>query len=126
MERWRRNVLYGLPSITEMMWSFDGATQAYLGSTQDVSQCSALAADTGCTAPVDVCTDSSPTTRTINGVAIAQSCWAWSRTYTCTGTVPANDCSATTIPTGCTFTHEECLEDPTTRGRNKSQKLSIG
>jgi conjugal transfer mating pair stabilization protein TraN len=95
------------PSFTDL-----GSTPAYQGSTQDVSQCTSLASDTGCTAPVDVCTDASPTTRTINGVAITQSCWAWSRTYSCTGTIPANDCSATTIPTGCTFTRDECLDDP--------------
>jgi conjugal transfer mating pair stabilization protein TraN len=89
-----------------------GSTQAYLGSTQDVSQCTALVNDTGCTAPVDVCTDTTPATRTINGFAVTQSCWAWSRDYTCTGTKPANDCSAGTIPQGCTFNREECLDDP--------------
>jgi conjugal transfer mating pair stabilization protein TraN len=89
-----------------------GSTQPYLGSTQDISQCSALAADSNCTGPVDVCTDASPATRNINGVDITQSCWAWSRTYTCTGTVPANDCAAGTIPQGCTFNREECLDDP--------------
>lgn len=95
------------PSFSDL-----GSTPAYLSSTQDVSQCSALAADTGCSAPVDVCTDAAPTTRTINGVAITQSCWAWSRTYSCTGTVPANDCSSGTIPTGCTYTRQDCLDDP--------------
>ena len=95
------------PGFTDL-----GSGQTYVGSTQDVSQCSGLAADTGCTAPVDVCTDASPATRTINGVAITQSCWASSRTYSCTGTVPANDCSSGTIPSGCTFAREECLDEP--------------
>ena len=89
-----------------------GSTRPYLGSVQDVSQCASLAADTGCTAPVELCTDATPRTRTINGVEITQSCWAWSRTYTCTGTVPANECSGSTIPQGCTFNREECLDDP--------------
>ena len=101
------NAVTYTPSFTDL-----GPGQGYVGSTQNVSQCSGLAADTSCSAPVDVCTDSSPTTRTINGVAITQSCWAWSRTYSCTGTVPANDCSSGTIPSGCTFARDECLDDP--------------
>jgi hypothetical protein len=30
-----------------------------------------------------VCTDSDPVTRIVDGVAVTQPCWAWSRSYTC-------------------------------------------
>ena len=108
--------LFGDPytqSVTQTVYppSFN-PLQSYTGSVQDASQCQSLATDPGCTAPVDVCTDATPATRTINGVPVTQSCWAWSRTYTCSGTKPANDCSAGTIPQGCTFNREECLDDP--------------
>ena len=86
--------------------------QTYVDSVQDLSQCQSLATDPGCDAPVDICTDPSPTTRVINEVSVTQSCWAWTRSYSCTGTVPANDCSAGTIPSGCTFARDECLDDP--------------
>lgn len=91
--------------------SYQGLGYTYTGSKRNESLCAPIAADSTCSEPVEVCTDSSPGTREINGVQVTQSCWAWSRTYQCSKTVPKNDCSANTIPEGCTFAREECLDE---------------
>lgn len=88
-----------------------GLGYSYLGSTRNESLCAAIASETGCTDPVEVCNDPEPTTREINGVSVIQACWGWSRTYSCTTETPKNDCSTTTIPDGCTFSREECLDE---------------
>ena len=89
-----------------------GIVQTYLSSEQDASQCQALSTDAECNTPVDVCTDSEPATRVINGTAVTQPCWAWNRTYQCTGTTPAQNCSEIEAKPGCSFLREECLDDP--------------
>lgn len=100
-----------LNPVTGKLWFAEAGGQTAVASP-NASQCAALAADATCSAPVDTCTDSSPQTRIFNGVAVTQACWAWTRTYTCQSLTPANDCSSKTIPAGCTFAREECLDDP--------------
>lgn len=66
-----------------------------------------------CTAPVDICTDSSPVTRTINGVQVTKPCWAWDRSYSCTTlTQGENDCGDLESNSSCRFDREVCLDDP--------------
>lgn len=66
-----------------------------------------------CTAPVDVCTDSTPVTRMINGVAVTKPCWAWDRSYSCTTlTQGQNDCGDLESNASCRFDREICLDDP--------------
>ena len=88
-----------------------GTVYTYAGSERDESACSGLpGSDVTCEQPVEVCTDSRPRTRVINGIAITQACWAWSRTYQCRQLVATNDCSQLTGQ-GCTFSRRECLTD---------------
>ncbi len=88
-----------------------GVFNSYNGSTPDPSACSVFAANPDCTAEPDVCTDSSPITRTINGADITLPCWAWSRTYQCGGPlIPQSDCGELDA-LGCTFLREQCITD---------------
>ena len=91
-----------------------GSSTLYTGSVTDVSACSAWSGDSTCTAAPDLCTDSSPVTRVVNGIAVTQPCWAFNRTYTCGGGLsptPSNDCG-TLQGLGCTFEREDCLSPP--------------
>lgn len=68
---------------------------------------------TECTAPVDICIDSTPVTRVINGVSITKPCWAWDRSYSCTTlTQGQNDCTDLESNASCRFDREICLDDP--------------
>ena len=90
-----------------------GPVYTYTGSERDESACSGLpGADVTCGQPVEICTDATPQTRVINGVAITQSCWAWSRSYQCRRLVATNDCLQLSAQR-CTFSRQECLTDET-------------
>lgn len=104
------SIVWKIPLTGKFWYAQSGGKVAT--TSPNASQCSALAADTTCSGPVDTCTDSSPQTRTFNGVAVTQACWGWKRTYSCQGLTAANSCSASTIPVGCTFAREECLDEP--------------
>lgn len=66
-----------------------------------------------CTVESEVCSDASPQTRVIEGVAITQSCWAWTRTYSCTRvTTGNNDCQDFANNPQCTYLRDNCLDDP--------------
>jgi conjugal transfer mating pair stabilization protein TraN len=94
-----------------------GMVTPYINSTPDETACSSLVASGQCSAPIDVCTDPSPATRLINGVSITQSCWAWTRTFTCnTVTTGHSDCSTLEQNTACRLDHTECLDDPPSGG----------
>jgi conjugal transfer mating pair stabilization protein TraN len=90
-----------------------GIQTVYLGATVNDSACATAKADPLCTVSPDVCTDSTPQTRTINGIAVTQPCWAWNRSYQCGGTLtPASDCGDLDA-LGCTFVREQCLTGET-------------
>lgn len=78
--------------------------------TRNESACAALAVDTTCRNPVEVCSDDNPQTRTVRGTSVTQSCWGWTRTYQCTGMAPAEDCSSLEA-SGCTFLREACVTE---------------
>ena len=85
--------------------------------------CPALAADTSCVADGgEVCTEGSET-RIIEGVAVTQSCWAWSRSYTCQRLTPASDCSALDDNKLCKFLRDECLDEPQLGACKVSQRV---
>jgi conjugal transfer mating pair stabilization protein TraN len=93
--------------------TFTGLTYTYLGSVRDESACAGQpGSDMACGQPAETCTDSAPQTRVINGVAITQSCWGWTRSYQCRALVATNDCSQLTNQ-GCTFARRDCLTDQT-------------
>lgn len=81
-------------------------------TTHDQSACAALTAYGTCTIEAETCIDSDPQTRVVDGVSITQSCWKWRRDYSCGSIEQANDCAALKANAGCTFDHEECLDDP--------------
>ena len=91
-----------------------GTTTVYTGSVNDESGCATWKGDASCKAAPDVCTDSTPVTRIVSGVAVTQPCWAFGRTYTCGGGLsptPSNDCGKLEH-LGCTFVREDCLSPP--------------
>ncbi|MFZ4748555.1 MAG: conjugal transfer protein TraN, partial [Sphingomonas sp.] len=82
-------------------------------AVKNESICTAATQGLTCTNPVEVCTDSTPTTRMINNVPVTQACWGWQRTSQCQGTKPGgNDCSALDGNPACKFDRTECLDDP--------------
>lgn len=85
--------------------------------------CPALAADTSCVPQAaEVCTEG-PETRMIEGVPVTQSCWAWSRTFTCQRLTPASDCSALDGNKLCSFLRDECLDEPQFGACKVSQRV---
>ena len=76
------------------------------------TQCASIAANSNCSNPVQVCTDSSPQTRLINGVEVTQPCWRWERSYQCQGTFDGNDCGELAANSACQFSRSVCLDDP--------------
>ena len=85
--------------------------------------CPALAADTSCVPQAaEVCTEG-PETRVIDGVPVTQSCWAWSRAFTCQRLTPASDCSALEGNKLCSFLRDECLDDPQSGACKVSQRI---
>ena len=91
--------------------------------TRNEGTCPALAADTTC-APqaAEVCTEG-PETRIIEGVPVTQSCWAWSRSFTCQRLTPASDCTALDQNKLCKFLRDECLDDPQSGACKVSQRV---
>ena len=87
------------------------STRQVVSTNKDESQCTSLAADSNCTNPTETCTDSDPTTRIIDGVAVTQPCWAWRRDYQCNRYSPAQDCDTLASTPGCTLEKEYCITD---------------
>lgn len=68
---------------------------------------------TQCVIDSEVCSDSSPQTRVIDGVSITQACWGWTRSYTCNDVTSGNsDCSDYESDPSCSFLRQSCLDDP--------------
>ena len=110
---------YSLSGTTCVVSTTQPATFAYncpAGAVLSGTDCvttSKPASSTGqtCQAPVETCTDSSPTARNVNGVSVTHSCWAWGRNYQCATLTPANDCASLESQSNCKFDHEECLDE---------------
>ena len=94
-----------------------GATPIRVTSRQSVTTsrneklCSPLAGDASCTLDADVCTDSDPVTRIVDGSSITQPCWAWQRSYSCSAKTPGSDCGELEANGSCRFVREDCLTD---------------
>jgi conjugal transfer mating pair stabilization protein TraN len=85
--------------------------------------CPALAGDTTCVPQAtEVCTEG-PETRIIEGVSVTQSCWAWSRSFTCQRLTPASDCTDLDANKQCKFLRDECLDDPQSGACKVSQRV---
>jgi conjugal transfer mating pair stabilization protein TraN len=64
-----------------------------------------------CQTPTQVCSDSSPTSRLVDGVAVSHDCWGWTDNYQCAKLTPANNCASLQSQANCSFDHETCLDD---------------
>ncbi len=88
-------------------------TVTTVASEPDESQCVGLSGNSDCTLDTEICTDSAPQTRIIDGVSVTRPCWAWQRSYSCTARSAASDCSEIEDEGTCRFLREECLTDST-------------
>ncbi len=86
-------------------------TQGTVDAAPDETQCQPFAEDGDCTLDAEICTDESPRTRIVDGVAVTQSCWEWERSYTCTSREAASDCSDIEALGTCRFVREECITE---------------
>jgi conjugal transfer mating pair stabilization protein TraN len=102
----------GLAVATGQPWMAKSETTLPPVITRNDTACAAFKGNGQCVEQAsEVCTDSEPDTRVINGVPVTQPCWAWTRTFQCTERRAANDCSELAADPACTFDHEECLSD---------------
>lgn len=88
----------------------------YDRSDKDLSLCEALIAEKSCTLVSEICSDSDPNTRQIEGVVnqdggtdITLDCWEYQRTYECTTYTPASDCGDVESDPDCAFESQTCL-----------------
>jgi conjugal transfer mating pair stabilization protein TraN len=95
---------------TGQLWFAETITRIPTAARNE-SGCGSLAADSSCRQDAETCTDSDPVTRIVDGEAVTQPCWAWSRSYTCTQFTEAQDCEALDSTAGCTLVREDCLTD---------------
>ena len=86
-------------------------TAATVTTTPNESQCTDLADNSDCTLDAEICTDSDPQTRVVDGVTVTRPCWEWQRSYTCIVREAATDCSDIESQGTCRFVREECLTD---------------
>ena len=81
-------------------------------STNKVNRCTALENNAQCVAQsAEVCTDSDPQTRIINGVPVTQPCWAWQTNFTCNEITQGNDCGELDDKPECSYVRDECIDD---------------
>lgn len=100
-----------LPSTGKRWFSSDVLRTA--ATSRDESQCSVIASDTTCAQEGEMCADSDPITRIIDGLSVTQPCWAWTRNYQCASVTTAQDCTELEATPGCTLVREDCLtEEP--------------
>lgn len=84
-----------------------------VSEAKDEAACHAATSGQTCEMTAEVCTDSDPVTRTINGLPVTRPCWAWQRSYQCHRLSSGNDCSDLEANASCSFLRTECLdEDP--------------
>ena len=101
------------PAVATGQLYFATTSRSTTTVARDDSMCAPLAADAQCAfQEPEVCTDSSPETRDIDGTLITRACWAWKRDYQCQTTTHANDCSALDANPACHYARTDCLDDP--------------
>nr|WP_232843195.1 conjugal transfer protein TraN [Allopontixanthobacter confluentis] len=92
---------------------YEVTTDRTVDTASDESQCLGLSDNSDCALDTEICTDSSPQTRVIDGVSVTRPCWSWQRSYSCTARSAASDCSEIEDQGTCRFLREECLTDST-------------
>jgi len=88
-------------------------TVPQLPPVEDASACSAYASNPDCTLDFEVCTDSTPETRTVAGVPVTLPCWGKQRQYSCNSAgVPRIESDCPDLAAlGCVFDRTECLTE---------------
>ncbi|KPH63606.1 conjugal transfer protein TraN [Novosphingobium sp. ST904] len=106
------NAVYPVISRTTGQHWFKVDAAAPVVTTNKVDGCAALEGNPQCTAQgAEVCTDSEPVTRVINGVPVTQPCWAWQKSYTCNEITQGNDCGELDDKPECSYVRDECIDD---------------
>lgn len=82
-----------------------------VSTAPDESQCTGLAGNSDCTLEREICTDSGPQTRVIDGVSVTRDCWGWQRSYSCLARSAASDCAEIEDEGSCRYLREECLTE---------------
>jgi len=82
------------------------STNTFESSDTIIDNCQSEKADPTCSTYQDTCVDG-PSTKVINGVSVFETCWQWSRTYTCNNPNAVNTCTAY-INAGCNETGSVC------------------
>lgn len=101
----------GIVVATGQFWASKSETVSPPIVTRNVGKCP-YATNAQCVEQGgEVCTDSDPVTRVIDGIAVTQPCWAWSRTFQCTERRSATDCGELEKKPECRFDHDECLSE---------------
>ena len=86
-------------------------TRNVISTAREESACTSLSGDSACSNSQEICTDSDPVMRSINGIAVTAPCWAWRRDYQCNRTSAAQDCGTLDATPGCQFVREDCISD---------------
>ncbi len=93
--------------IPTMLLTYDRATSSFVQADRWDDHCPPLAGDGRCTvASEPTCTDG-PSTKTIDGVPVTRACWEQTRTMSCAGSTPPDQC-ASLAAAGCTFKTSTC------------------
>lgn len=99
-----------VPATGKPWYKMDNQTPVVTVSRRD--GCSGLANNNQCTEQgAEVCSNSDPVTRMIDGVPVTQPCWAWQKTYRCNEITQGNDCGELDSNAQCTYVRDECIDD---------------
>jgi conjugal transfer mating pair stabilization protein TraN len=99
-----------VPATGKPWYKMDEQTPVVTVTRAD--RCSGLANNNQCTEQgPEVCTDSDPVTRMVDGVAVTQPCWAWQKSYTCSEITQGNDCGELDDKPECSYVRDECIDD---------------
>ena len=96
---------------TGELWYARAEELVAVSALRDEGMCAPLQSNPDCIFETETCTASDPVTRTINGFAITQPCWAWQRNFTCYTRVRTSDCPGLASDPACRFTGRSCLDD---------------
>jgi conjugal transfer mating pair stabilization protein TraN len=87
-------------------------TQTPVVTVSRIDGCSGLASNGQCAEQgAEVCSDSDPVTRMVDGVPVTQPCWAWQKTYQCNEITQGNDCGELDDKPECSYVRDECIDD---------------
>ena len=111
------------PAVPNASGGYQATTPGTITERRDESQCASVVGGATCQQTAETCVDDEPQTRSINGVEVTKACWAWERTFSCSGTSQATDCGELAANGSCSLEREECLDDPQTGACQLPEKV---